>query len=505
MVPLLPTLDAFRELASRGNLVPVYTELTADYETPISAFRKLCRDGENSFLLESAEKSDQIGRYSFLGNRPRAVVTAWGRKMEIAEQGKTRALEVPADSDPLRELERVMSRYRPVTVDGLPMFCGGAVGYLGYDMVRFFEPTVPVPSRDDLELPDLVFLITETLVIFDHRFRRLQLVASVFLDDHGSVEEAYEWARARIEELVSRLTAPLGFVPLSTFRATTKELEVKQYTTKPEYEGMVRAAKEYILAGDAFQVVPSQRFEVPYAGEAIDLYRALRHINPSPYMFCLQFARGFAIVGSSPEVHVRCIEGRIDIRPIAGTRWRGATPEEDGALAEELLADPKERAEHIMLVDLARNDVGRVAEFRSVRVSDFMTIERYSHVMHIVSNVDGKLAAGHSTYDVLRATFPAGTVTGAPKVRSMQIISELEKSKRGPYAGAVGYFGFDGNHDSCIALRTAVVKDGRVFVQAGAGVVADSVPESEYEETVNKAKGLIRAVEHAAGLTEENR
>lgn len=504
MVPLLPNLDTFRELASRGNLVPVYTELTADYETPISAFRKLCADGENSFLLESAEKCDQIGRFSFLGNRPRAVVTAWGRKMEVAERGKTRTIRVAADSDPLRELERLMNRYKPVAVDGLPMFCGGAVGFLGYDMVRFFEPTVEIPARDDLALPDMVFLIADTLVIFDHRFRRLQLVANVFLDDHKTVEEAYAWAKERIQELVEQLTRPLGFVPLSTFRAATRELEVKSYTTKEEYEAMVSAAKEYIYAGDVFQVVPSQRFEVPFTGEAIDLYRALRHINPSPYMFCLQFAQGFAMVGSSPEVHVRCVDGRIDIRPIAGTRWRGETPEQDRALAEELLADPKERAEHIMLVDLARNDVGRVAEFRSVRVSDFMTIERYSHVMHIVSNVDGRLAPGHSSYDVLRATFPAGTVTGAPKVRAMQIISELERNRRGPYAGAVGYFGFDGNHDSCIALRTAVVKDGKVFVQTGAGVVADSIPEKEYEETVNKAKGLLRTVEHAAGLAEEN-
>lgn len=505
MVPLLPSLESFRELASRGNLVPVYTELTADYETPISAFRKLCADGENSFLLESAEKSDQVGRFSFLGNRPRSVVTAWGRKMEIVERGKLREFTIAEDSDPLKELEKLMDRYQPVPLEGLPMFCGGAVGYLGYDMVRFFEPTVPVPARDDLGLPDLVFFVTETLVIFDHRFRRLQLVANVSLEDHACPEDGYAWAQARIEELVKQLTRPLGFVPLSTFRATTRELEVKCHTTKAEYENFVKSAKEYILAGDVFQVVPSQRFEVPFAGEAIDLYRALRHINPSPYMFCLQFAHGFAIVGSSPEVHVRCIDGRIDIRPIAGTRWRGETPEEDRALADELLADPKERAEHIMLVDLARNDVGRVAEFQSVRVTDFMTIERYSHVMHIVSNVDGKLAPGQSSYDVMRATFPAGTVTGAPKVRAMQIISDLERSKRGAYAGAVGYFAFDGNHDSCIALRTAVVKDGKVFVQTGAGIVADSVPEKEYDETVNKAKGLLRTVEHAAGLAEETR
>jgi len=504
MVPLQPSLDEFRDLAAQGNLVPVYTELTADYETPISAFRKLAQPGENSFLLESAEKSDQIGRYSFLGSEPKTVVTAWGREMEIREGGETRAFTVPEESDPLRELEKLMSRYQAVDVEGLPLFSGGAVGYLSYDMVRFFEPTVPEAPPDQLELPDLLFLVADTLVIFDHRFRRLQLVANCFLEEHDDPQAAYAWARARIQEIVAKLTRPLGFVPLSTFRSLDG-LEAKSNTTKSEYESMVERAKEHIHAGDIFQVVPSQRFEVPYEGEAIDLYRALRHINPSPYMFCLQFADGFAVVGSSPEVHVRCLDGRIDIRPIAGTRWRGKTEAEDAALAEELLADPKERAEHIMLVDLARNDVGRVAEFESVRVTDFMTIERYSHVMHIVSNVDGVLRQGCSAYDVMRATFPAGTVTGAPKVRAMQIINELETSKRCVYAGAVGYFGFDGNHDSCIALRTSVVKGGKAFVQSGAGVVADSVPEKEYEETLNKAMGLIRAVEHAAWLGEQNR
>lgn len=502
MIPLQPAFDQFQELAKKGNLVPVFTELTADYETPISAFQKFSEPGKCSFLLESAEKSDQIGRFSFLGNNPKMVFTAWGREIEVRENGETRAFTAEKNSEPLAELEKLMAAYQPVQVDGLPVFSGGAVGYLSYDMVRFFEPTVPDAPNDELELPDMVFMLADTLVVFDHRFRKLQLVANVFLDEHDNLETAYSHARAQLQQLVANLSRPIQFSPLSTFREAG-ELRYESNTTREEYEGMVEKAKEYIHAGDIFQVVPSQRFAVEFGGSPIDLYRALRHINPSPYMFCLQFEHGFSLVGSSPEVHVRSIDGRIDIRPIAGTRWRGKTEEEDEALAQDLLDDPKERAEHIMLVDLARNDVGRVAEFHSVKVSDFMTIERYSHVMHIVTNVDGRLRDDLTAYDVMRATFPAGTVSGSPKVRAMQVINEMEKSKRCAYAGAVGYFGFDGNHDSCIALRTAVVKDDTVYIQAGAGVVADSVPANEYEETVNKAKGLMRAVEHARWLAEQ--
>jgi len=502
VIPLQPSFEEFEAAAQQGNLVPVYAELTADYETPISAYQKLSRAGGCSFLFESAEKSDQIGRYSFLGNQPRMIFTARGREIEIQEKGKTKKFTAGKTSDPLKELEKWMSRFQPVANENLPLFAGGAVGYLAYDMVRFFEPTVPDPPKDELELPDTVFMIADTLLVFDHRFRRMQMVANVFLEDHEDLKAAYEWAGKKIHEMIKELRKPLEFVPMSSFRPV-EELKFRSNTTRKEYEAMVRKAKEYIYAGDIFQVVPSQRFEVKFSGQPLDLYRALRHINPSPYMFCLQFEHGFSLVGSSPEVHVRAINRKIEIRPIAGTRWRGKTEEEDEALAEDLLSDPKELAEHIMLVDLARNDVGRVAEFESVRVSDFQTIERYSHVMHIVSNVDGVLRDDFSAYDVMRATFPAGTVSGSPKVRAMQIINELEKSKRCAYAGAVGYFGFDGNHDSCIALRTAVVKDGKAYIQAGAGVVADSVPSKEYEETVNKAKGLMRAVDHAHWLAEQ--
>jgi anthranilate synthase component 1 len=477
----------------------VRAELTADYETPVSAFQKLLADGGSCFLLESAEKSDQIGRYSFLGSDPRLTVTARGRDVEIREPGRTRQVTVPDSSDPLAEVEQVMSRFRPVPQPGLPPFFGGAVGYVAYDMVRFFEPSVPDSPRDDLGLPDLLFLLADTVVVFDHRYRLLQIVANVCLDDHPDPEAAYAWAREKIDGIIARLRCPLPAEPMSAV-GPTGETAWRSNTTREEYEAMVRKAKEYILAGDVFQVVPSQRIEVDYAGTPLDLYRALRHINPSPYMFCLCFEDGFSLVGSSPEVHVRSLGQTIEIRPIAGTRPRGRTPAEDQALAEELLADPKERAEHIMLVDLARNDVGRVARFRTVQVTDLMTIERYSHVMHIVSNVVGQLDPAHDAFDVMRATFPAGTVSGSPKVRALQIIQELEPCRRGAYAGAVGYFGFDGNLDSCIALRTAVVKDGKVYIQAGAGVVADSDPASEYQETVNKARALVRAVEHARWL-----
>jgi anthranilate synthase component 1 len=502
MTPLRPSLDDFRQLRESGaNLIPVWTELAADYETPVSAFQKL-NDGGPCFLLESAESSEQIGRYSFLGAGERLEIRASGRQIAIRESGGDFITRPLADDcrDPLAEVEKIMARYRPAHVEGLPVFAGGAVGYLAYDMVRFFEPTVPAAPPDPLGLPDMAFLITDTLVIFDHRFRKLQVVANVHTDEHPTDEAGYAAAREKIDALIARLAAPLSVAPLSLMTEPPEE-EPRSNTTQAEYEAMVTAGKEYILAGDIFQFVPSQRFETDFAGRPIDLYRTLRHVNPSPYMFCLQFGDEFALVGSSPEVHVRAIDGKIDIRPIAGTRARGKTPEEDAALADDLLGDPKELAEHVMLVDLARNDVGRVARYDSVHVTDFKRIERYSHVMHIVSDVTGRLAPGHSAYDVMRATFPAGTVSGSPKVRAMQIINQLEKAKRGAYAGAVGYFGFDGNHDSCIALRTVVLKDSKAYVQAGAGVVADSVPTSEYIETVNKAKGMLRAIARARMLS----
>jgi len=487
-----PERSAFAQLAAASRVVPVWTEIVADGDTPVSAFAKL---GGNvpSFLLESAEQSDLVGRFSFIGFDAQATFTAHGKTLTLTEETLTRTYE--AERDPLDELERWMDKYRAPRNPDLPPFCGGAVGYLGYDCVRWFEPTIPEPPKDELGIPDMFFQITGSVVIFDHKRRRIQIVANAFLDDRG-VDAAYDAACKRIGQIIQALRRPIAFDPIFT-GTTPPAAEATSNTTREEYHEMVRSAHEYIRAGDIFQIVPSQRFETDFSGDALDLYRSLRFVNPSPYMFCLRCPGGYSLVGSSPEVHVRLTGPLVEIRPIAGTRRRGETPEEDAANAGDLLADPKERAEHLMLVDLARNDVGRIAEFGSVKVSDFMSVERYSHVMHIVSHVSGRLAGGRSAYDVMRATFPAGTVSGSPKVRAMQIINELEKSKRCSYAGAVGYFGFDGNLDSCIALRTVLLKDGRAYVQSGGGVVADSTPEGEYQETVNKAMAGMRAIDRS--------
>jgi anthranilate synthase component 1 len=499
--PLQPSLAEFRELARSGNLIPVHTELIADAESPVSAFQKI-DDGGDSFLFESVEKNEQVGRYSFVGGRPRVTFESRGRTIRISEDGQVREFETTRD--PLHELEALMSRFRFVPSPALAeaRFAGGAVGYLGYDVVRFFEPTIGAAPKDELDLPESFFFLAETLLIFDHRTRRLRLVANAFVE--GDPDAAYAAAAAKIESLVAKLAQPTQLPPIfaQRHRAETENHAFDGNTTSAEYQQMVRDGQEYIRAGDVFQFVPSQRFKTDYEGDPLTLYRTLRYVNPSPYMFCLKFAgsaatgsgQGFALVGSSPEVHVRAINGRIDIRPIAGTRRRGKDEAGDEANAEDLLADPKERAEHLMLVDLARNDVGRAAQYGTVKVSDFMTIEKYSHVMHIVSNVHGTLREDRTAYDVMRATFPAGTVSGSPKVRAMQIINQFEKSKRGVYAGAVGYFGFDGNSDSCIALRTVVLKEGKAYVQAGAGVVADSVPESEDQECRNKAMAMMDAI-----------
>ena len=489
---LKPGREEFRKMARYGNLIPVYTELVADAETPVSAFSKI-DEGGYSFLLESAEHIDHGGRYSFVGSNPRVVFKSRGRMVTVIEQGVTRQFET--EGDPLAELQKLMARYIPVPVPYLPRFAGGAVGYLGYDMVRFFEPTIGEPPPDDLQLPESVFMVAETLLIFDHQLRRLQVLANALVENEDA-DGAYDAAVRAIQEVMRQLDKPARLPAINIYRQPQPVHPVSN-TTREEYHGMVRQAHEFIHAGDIFQVVPSQRFETAYAGDPLTLYRCLRFVNPSPYLFCLKFGGEFALVGSSPEVHVRTQNGNVEIRPIAGTRRRGNTPAQDEANAKELLADPKERAEHLMLVDLARNDVGRIANFGSVRVTDFMTIERYSHVMHIVSNVVGRLHPDKNAYDVMRATFPAGTVSGSPKVRAMQIINRLEKNKRGTYAGAVGYFGFDGNSDSCIALRTIALKGGKAYVQAGGGVVADSTPEGEYQETVNKAMGMMRAIERA--------
>ena len=480
--------------------MPVYAQLAADFETPLSAFMKIAQQ-DGAFLFESAESTDASGRYSIMGTDPRAVFIAHGKEISLTENGETCKWTADSESDVLTELEALMAQYNPVTHGDAPPFYGGAVGYMSYDAVKQFEPTIKTSPEDDLGLPDAVFMIADTLLIFDHKLRRLLVVANAFLDDDEvNADEAYADATQRIEAMISQLDVPVHIAPLNGLSEYDTPV-TKSNTTQAEYEGMVLKAKEYIASGDVFQVVPSQRFEMDFTGEPVELYRALRHVNPSPYMFILQFD-DFSLVGSSPEVHVRAIDGKLDIRPIAGTRWRGKTKEEDDALAADLLADKKECAEHLMLVDLARNDVGRIAKHASVSVDDFMIVERYSHVMHIVSNVSGQLDDEHSAYDALRSTFPAGTVSGAPKIRAMQIINELEKNKRCSYSGAVGYFGWDGGHDSCITLRTCLLKDGKAYVQAGGGVVADSDPTYEYEESCNKAKAVIRAVGLAKTLND---
>lgn len=489
-LPVRPALDEFVQLSQQGNIVPVCAQLAADYETPVSAFNKISALG-NAFLFESAESNNASGRYSILGSNPKASFIAKGKEITYTHGSEKR--QWSAKKDVLAELEILMDAYHHVEHDYcIPPFLGGMVGYLSYDAVSQFEPTIPSNQRDDLGLPDAVFFLADTVLIFDHQLKRLTLVANAFIEESESAEEAYALAVKKLEALINLLEQPLN-VPALNGMVEYSTPEFKGNTTQEEYEAMVRKAQTYIGTGDAFQVVPSQRFETDYSGSSINLYRALRHVNPSPYMFILQLD-DFSLVGSSPEVHVRSINGRIDIRPIAGTRWRGKSKEEDDALAADLLADQKECAEHLMLVDLARNDVGRIAKHGSVSVDDFMIVERYSHVMHIVSNVSGQLADGFSAYDVLRSTFPAGTVSGAPKIRAMQIINELEKNKRCTYSGAVGYFGWDGGHDSCITLRTCLLKDGKAYVQAGAGVVADSDPTSEHNECCNKAMGMMRAI-----------
>ncbi len=492
MIPLSPSRSVFAEQAATANVIPVWTEIVADGETPVSAFAKIGGSAP-SFLLESAEQNDQVGRYSFLGSGARLTISARDKQVTLIESGETKTYL--AERDPLDELEKIMARYRTVPGLNIPGFHGGAVGYLAYDCVRWFEPTIGAPPKDELGVPDMFFLLAETVVVFDHRRRRIKILANAFIGEDG-LDAAYDRAAAQIDAILERLREPIVFPPIFT-GATAEPAPATSNTTREEYHAMVDRAEEYIRAGDIFQMVPAQRFETEFTGDALDLYRTLRFVNPSPYMFCLRFPEGYSLVGSSPEVHVRLTGELVEIRPIAGTRKRGETEAEDEANAKDLLADPKERAEHLMLVDLARNDVGRIAQFGSVKVDDFMTIERYSHVMHIVSHVSGQIAGGRTAYDVMRATFPAGTVSGSPKVRAMQIINELEKSKRCTYAGAVGYFNFNGDLDSCIALRTVLLKDGKAYVQAGGGVVADSTPDGEYQESVNKAMAAMRAIDRA--------
>ncbi len=483
-----PSFKEFRKKAKEGNLVPVCREILADMETPVSAFRKI-DEGEYSFLLESVEGGEKWGRYSFLGANPSVIFRSKGTKAEIIENGR---VEIIKDiSDPLEPLKKLIKRYTPVEFEGLPRFYGGAVGYLSYDAVRFFE-SLPDTSRDELDLYDSFFLITDTLLIFDNVKNRIKIVSNAHLEEGLAIKEAYEQAKKKIERIIKKLKKPLKTSRSKTSKRLSTRL--RSNFTKEEFQKIVRRAKQYVREGEIIQVVLSQRLQSKKTVDSFDLYRALRIINPSPYMFYLHLEKQ-VLVGSSPEVLVRLEGQKIELRPIAGTRPRGRNEQDDQRLEKELLMDPKERAEHVMLVDLGRNDVGRVARIGTVEVNEQMVIERYSHVMHIVSNIQGLLKKGKDAFSVLRAAFPAGTVTGAPKIRAMEIIEELEGTKRGPYAGSVGYFSFSGNMDMCITIRTIIINRDRIYLQAGAGIVADSRPEREYRETINKTKALVKAVD----------
>jgi anthranilate synthase component 1 len=491
-----PTKDEFLELSRKGNVVPVYADLMADFETPVSAYAKLRSHGP-AYLLESVEGGERLSRYSFIGCRPRMTFACGPKVTQIRERGRM-SREVPTPTDPLSLVEAELKRFHPVRLPGLPRFTGGAVGYISYEYATRIEPTVPAAPRDELGIPLIYFMLSDTLLIFDRVKQTLRLCVNAHVPDGGGTASAtaYFAAEAELRELFDILKQPRSLAPAPLVESPRVDAPVGNFT-RVGYEKLVESVKEYIRAGDIIQVVPSQRFTRPFSKTPLDLYRALRTVNPSPYTFILDTG-DYALVGASPEVHVRLTDGLVEIRPIAGTRRRGATQDEDAALEKELLADEKERAEHLMLVDLARNDIGRVCSFGTIHVPEFMFVERYSHVMHIVSQVEGRIAPGRNAFDLMRATFPAGTVSGAPKVRAMQIIAEKEPVQRGFYAGALGYFGYDGNLDSCITLRTALLKDGMIYIQAGGGVVADSDPAAEYQETINKAGALLKAVEIAS-------
>ncbi len=489
-----PTVPEFLDLAKSHSVVPVYRQLLSDCLTPVSAFGKI-NEGAWSFLFESVVGGERIGRYSFLGADPFLVFQAWDRHIRIDDlrTGQSQECDRP---DPFELLEEIIQRYRAPHMPGLPRFCGGAVGYAGYDTVRYVE-RLDHPPANDRHLPDLSFAFYDRMVIFDHINKTIAVVAHAHIDPTDP-EKSYADACARVDDLVKKLGERSADVPLVDIVAGgVVERDFRSNFPPGGYERAVDKAKEYIKAGDAFQVVVSQRFVTESKATPFDIYRTLRVVNPSPFLFYLRAGTDLTLVGSSPEIMVRVEGDEVTIRPLAGTRRRGKTDEEDKALADELLADPKERAEHIMLVDLGRNDVGRIARFGTVQISDVMHVERYSHVMHISSNVTGRLQPGKTAFDALRSCLPAGTLSGAPKVRAMEIIDELEPHRRGPYGGAVGYVDFSGNMDTCIALRTIVMKGSTVYLQAGAGIVYDSVPKNEHEETMNKAMGLLRALELA--------
>lgn len=502
MIRHVPSWEEFQTEARPGFMVPVFRELTGDTLTPVSAYARLEQKGRPGFLFESVVGGEKVGRYSFLGSDPFLEFQANGLEIAVLDR-RTDVLTRFSDSDPLDALEKWVNQFKVIHRKGLPRFIGGAVGMAGYDSVRYVE-FLPDAPPDDRGLPDLAFGFYDRMVIFDHIRKTILVVALAEISVNVSLREAYDKAVCRIDELVAQLgnkqPADLRQIELADVDTQSQPTrEVVSNFERHDFEAMVERCQEYIKAGDIFQVVPSQRFELETKADAFDVYRSLRIVNPSPFLFYLPW-HNFSLVGSSPEILVRVDEGEMTVRPLAGTRKRGRDEAEDIALEKDLLADPKERAEHIMLIDLGRNDVGRVSEFGSVELSDVMHIERYSHVMHISSNVTGKLLEDKTAFDALRSGLPAGTVSGAPKIRAMEIIDEMEPQKRGPYAGAVGYIDFSGNMDMCIALRTIVLQDNKAYVQAGCGVVYDSVPASEYEETVNKARGMVKAVQMAEEL-----
>lgn len=493
-MPHSPDFASFTELARGQTVVPVYRRLMADALTPVSAFKRIAGNAEWAFLFESVVGGERIGRYSFLGAEPFRIVEATRDRVRTFVPGRPATESVHAD--PLKALEEELKAYRAPSVPGLPRFCGGAVGFAGYDSVRYLE-SLPNAPKDDRGIPDLSFAFYDRMVIFDHVDKTVLAVAGARIEGRGSnqdkLRKAYDDACRNVDELVRQLQNTDDGLTVSDFSPQSSIPNPQSNHTREQYETAVRKAKEFILAGDIFQVVLSQRFQVPVAADPFDVYRSLRIVSPSPFMFFVKHGP-VTLVGASPEIMCRVENGIVTNRPLAGTRRRGQSEAQDKQLAAELLADPKERAEHIMLVDLARNDVGRVAEIGSVTISDLLTVERYSHVMHLSSTVTGQLQSGLTAFDALRAALPAGTLSGAPKVRAMEIIDELEPHRRGPYGGAVGYVDFGGNMDTCIALRTMVIKDGIAYVQAGAGIVADSDPADEYQETVNKAASLMRAL-----------
>lgn len=485
-----PSLEEFKKLSKSGNLIPVYKEILADLDTPVSAYMKI-NDGEYSFLLESVEGGEKWARYCFLGCDPAVVVSSKGNNITVIEKGEKKE-KIIEKGNPLSTIKEILARYKPVNVPGLPRFSGGAVGFISYDMVRFYE-NLPENTVDDLNVPDSQFLITDTILVFDNVSQTIKMVSNAYIDS-DDIDGIYEETIKKITLLEEKLKVPLK---VSTQKKEEIfSLEINSNFEKEKFKDAVNNVKQYILEGDAIQVVLSQRLNFAIKNEAFDIYRALRTINPSPYMYFLKFG-DIEVVGSSPEILVRLEDEKVEVRPIAGTRKRGSNEEEDLSLEKDLLKDEKELAEHIMLVDLGRNDLGRIARTSTVEVNESFTVERYSHVMHIVSNVRGTLKEGLDCFDVLEATFPAGTVSGAPKIRAMEIIEEMEPNRRGLYAGSVGYIGFSGNMDTAIAIRTLVVKDQTAYLGVGAGIVADSVPENEYEETMNKGRALLKAIEYA--------